>query len=86
VLDPVAVQSHHPGLADVLARQEHHHAVVGEQVGHLFRQVEVDVIAVGPVQPANGVDVFKLAHAVLQRGQALFDFAHHRLSLFWLYP
>ena len=76
LLDPVAVEPHHPGLADVLAAQEHHHAVLGEQVGDLLGQVEVDVVAVGPVQPPDRVHVLQLADAMLNCGQPLLDVTH----------
>jgi hypothetical protein len=85
VLDPVAVEPHHARLADVLAAEEHHHAVLGEQVRDLLGQVEVDVVAVGPVQAADRVHVLELADAVLERGQPLVHITHHRLSRFCLY-
>ena len=60
----------------VLARQEHHHAVVGEQLHHVLGAVEVDVVAVGPVQAADGVDVFEFPDTMFQSCEPCFEVGH----------
>jgi hypothetical protein len=84
-LDPIAIEPLDALVADVFAGQEHHRAVLGEQVGDFVRAVEIDVVAIGPVQAADGLNVLQDSHLLLEFGQAGFDIAHSRLSGFCLY-
>ena len=60
----------------VFAGEEHHRAVLREELHHVLGAVEVDVIAVGPVQTADGVDVLELADAMLERRKPCFEIRH----------
>ncbi len=66
VLKPGAVEPAHALMAAILSRQEHHRAVLGEQLHHVLGTIEIDVIPIGPVQSPNGIDVLEFADAVLQ--------------------
>ncbi len=63
-------------MAAVLAGEEHDGAVPREQLHHVLGAVEVDVVAIGPVQTADGVDVLELADAMLQRRESCFEIRH----------
>src|ERR1700683_3174529 len=60
----------------ILSRQEHHRAVRGEQLHHVLRAVEINVVAIGPVQATNGIDVLELPDATLQRREPRLEIGH----------
>ncbi len=79
ILEPGAVEAHHAFVADIFAREEHDAAVLGEEAGGLLRAVIVDIIAISPLQAADGVDVLELRDLRLQGGQTRFNLRHSRL-------
>src|SRR6185437_7098029 len=83
--DPVAIEPLYALVADVFAGKEHHRAILGEQVCDLVRAVEIDVVAISPVQAADGLDILQHAHFLLELGKAGFDVTHSRLSGLCLY-
>jgi hypothetical protein len=54
---PVAIQTPHTGLAFEDATHETHFAAVAEQIDDLVIEAFVQVVAVGMLQPANGMHV-----------------------------
>ena len=63
-------------MPTVFAGEEHDRAVLGEELDHVLGAVEVDVVAVGPVQAADGVDVLELADAMLEGREPCFEIRH----------
>jgi hypothetical protein len=53
-------------MAAIFSRQEHHRAVFGEQLHNVLGTIKIYVIAIGPVQSPNRIDVLEFADAVLQ--------------------
>ncbi len=80
--DPVAVQPLDARVAMVFARQEHDRAIARKQFGHIVGPVEIDVIAIGPVQPADRVQILQFADTVFERIEACskIQFRHCFLS------
>ena len=74
ILEPGAVQSPHTLVAEIFAGEEHHGAVAREQLHNVLGPVEIDVIAVGPMQASDGVDVFEFADAMFQFLESRFQF------------
>jgi hypothetical protein len=66
ILEPGAVQPAHALVPAVLAGQKYDRTVPRKQLDHVLGTVEVDVVAVGPMQAADGVQVFELADAMLE--------------------
>ena len=70
LLEPGLVEPRRAGLAAIDAREEDHLAILGEQLDHLVIHAHVDIIAVGVVEPADGVDVLEPADLRRQRFRA----------------
>src|SRR5580658_9252551 len=66
VLEPSAIEPAHARMTSIFAREEHHRAVLGEQLHHVLGAIEVDVVPIGPMQTANGVEVLELPDTMLQ--------------------
>jgi len=60
----------------VLAGEEHDHAVLGEQLHDVLGAIEVDVVAVGPMQAADGADVLEFPDTMFQRCEPCFEVGH----------
>ena len=63
-------------MAPVFARKEHHSAILREEAGDFFGPIIVDIIAIGHLQAADGVQILKFADTVFERGKARCDFSH----------
>ena len=63
-------------MAAVLSGEEHRGTVAGEELHHILGAVEIDVVAIGPMQAADGVDVLELADAMFQRCEPCLEFRH----------
>src|SRR5262249_5745209 len=76
VLKPGAVETAHARMTVVFAGKEDDDAVLGEQPHDILRPVEVAVVAVSPVQTADGGDVLELANAIFQSRKPCFEVRH----------
>ena len=81
VLEPRPVQAPDALVTAVFAGEEHDGAVPGEELHHVLGAVEVDVVAIGPVQAADGVDVLELADAMFQGCEPCFEIDHESFPL-----
>ena len=63
-------------MAVVFTGKEDDDAVRGEQPYDILGAIEVDVVAVGPVQAADGVDVLELPDTMFQSCEPCFEVRH----------
>jgi hypothetical protein len=70
VPEPGAIQAPDAIMAMIFARQEYDDSVLCKEPDDIFDPVEVDIIAIGPVQPTDRVDVLQLPDTSVESVEA----------------